>query len=205
MLPFPPVARPIALPQGGGLTLWERWLSAAEEAALFDALTHALPFRQDPIRLFGREVLQPRLVAWVGDPDAVYTYSGLTLAPLPWPPLLAALRPRVEEAAGATFNAVLVNWYRDGADSMGLHADDEPELGPDPVVASLSLGAPRRFVLEPKRKAARSDRVALTLPGGSLLVMHAGTQAAHRHGVPKQAHAEARLNLTFRRVVHPGS
>lgn len=201
MLPFPPVRREVPLPHGGGLTAWERWLSPEEEAELLATLLREVPFRQDPIHLFGRAVLQPRLVAWYGDPGARYTYSGLSLKPLPWHPALAALRPRVEAAAGTRFQAVLVNFYRNGADSMGFHADDEPELGPQPVVASVSLGATRRFVLEPKKKSLRSERVALSLPGGSLLVMHAGTQAAYRHGVPKEAHAGARVNLTFRRIV----
>lgn len=201
MLPFPPLRRDVPLPLGGGLTLWERWLSPEAEAELLAALLREVPFRQDPIVLFGRRVLQPRLVAWYGDPGARYTYSGLTLEPLPWHPGLAAVRPRVEAAAGSAFSAVLVNFYRTGADSMGFHADDEPELGPNPVVASLSLGATRRFVLEPKKKGQRGERVTLSLTGGSLLVMHAGTQAAYRHGVPKEAHAGPRVNLTFRSIV----
>lgn len=203
VLPFPVLRRDVPLPHGGGLTLWEGWLSPDEEHALLATLLRDVPFRQDPIRLFGRTVLQPRLVAWYGDPTARYTYSGLTLDPLPWLPALAALRPRVEAAAATGFQAVLVNQYRDGADSMGFHADDEPELGPDPVVASLSLGATRRFVLVPKAKSQGAERLALALPGGSLLVMHAGTQAAYRHGVPKDAHAGRRINLTFRSIVRP--
>jgi alkylated DNA repair dioxygenase AlkB len=143
--------------------------------------------------------MQPRLVAWFGDPEASYTYSGLKLVPEPWPARLASLRARVEEQAGAAFNSVLCNLYRDGADSMGLHSDDERELGQNPIIASVSLGETRRFVMRHKKKAA--ERLDLDLPGGSLLVMAGTTQHHWRHGVPKQRAIEgARINLTFRRI-----
>lgn len=156
-------------------------------------------WRQDTIRIYGREMLQPRLHAWYGDPDAVYTYSGLRNLPLPWTPLLAELRAMVEGAAGARFNAVLLNHYRDGRDSMGMHSDDEPELGPKPVIASLSLGATRTFILRHRQdKVLKPVRVALG--NGDLLVMRGETQSNWAHGINKQAQAGARLNLTFRLV-----
>ncbi|WP_211365466.1 alpha-ketoglutarate-dependent dioxygenase AlkB family protein [Polyangium fumosum] len=108
--------------------------------------------------------MQPRLSAWHGDEGASYTYSGLSLTPNPWTPALSVLRARVEAAAGCTFNSVLVNHSRDGDDSMGKHADDEPELGENPVIASLSLGARRKFVLEPKKKG--EEKVTLELGEG---------------------------------------
>jgi alkylated DNA repair dioxygenase AlkB len=186
----------IELAHGGLLFLHDPFLAPEEALRAFEGLRDELPFRQETIRLFGKPVPQPRLSAWFGDPGATYTYSGLTLAPLPFPERLAALRTRVEEAAGRPFNSVLVNYYRDGNDSMGMHADDEPELGPDPVIASLSLGDARRFVLAPKKKGG--PRTALDLGGGSLLLMAGSTQHHYRHGVPKQPGKGPRINLTFR-------
>ncbi|MBU6207476.1 MAG: alpha-ketoglutarate-dependent dioxygenase AlkB, partial [Alphaproteobacteria bacterium] len=104
--------------------------------AILETLMHTSPWRQDEIKMFGRQVRQPRLHTWYGDPEAHYTYSGLHNVPLPWTPLLAALRAYAEKLCDAPFNAVLLNLYRDGQDSMGMHADDEPELGPEPVIAS---------------------------------------------------------------------
>ena len=160
-----------------------------------------MPWTQGSVTLFGREIPEPRLTAWFGDAD--YTYSGRTVHAAPWTEALASLRDRAGRAAGAPFNAVLLNLYRSGADSMGMHADDEPELGPNPVIASVSLGVPRRFVLEPKKKGLRRDgRREFELWHGSLLVMSGDCQHRYRHGVPKQPRVEGeRINLTFRRIV----
>ncbi|MBB5014477.1 alpha-ketoglutarate-dependent dioxygenase AlkB family protein [Rehaibacterium terrae] len=177
------------------------WLCAAEADALFAALREGIAWERHRIRLFGREVDSPRLSCWIGDPGAAYTYSRTRFAPHPWPPALAALRGRVSAAAGECFDSVLANLYRDGADGMGWHSDDEPALGPAPVIASLSLGAARRFVLRHRRDQAR--QLALELPHGSLLVMRGATQRHYRHALPKTARpVGARINLTFRRIVH---
>ena len=190
--------RRIELSDGGWLTLQDGWLDSASADAALRALLETVRWRQEVITLFGRQIPQPRLSAWYGDPAAVYTYSGLTNTPQPWTPLLAELRGAVEEAAGAGFNAALLNYYRDGKDSMGMHADDEPELGTHPLIASLSLGSSRRFVLRHRKRA--DGRLDLELGHGSLLVMGGSTQHHYRHGVPKQAGRGARVNLTFRRV-----
>jgi alkylated DNA repair dioxygenase AlkB len=158
------------------------------------------PWRQDSVTVWGKTHLQPRLVAWYGDQGATYTYSKLTLEPRPWTELLADLRRRVEAASGGPFNSVLVNYYRDGNDRMGFHSDDEPELGPNPVLASLSLGEERTFVLK-----SRSDKslkpVRIRLPSGSLLMMKGETQAHWQHGIDREARAAGpRINLTFRRI-----
>ncbi|MBC8072141.1 MAG: alpha-ketoglutarate-dependent dioxygenase AlkB [Deltaproteobacteria bacterium] len=150
--------------------------------------------------MFGREVEMPRLTSWHGDPDASYRYSGRTFTPQPWTPLLAVIRERLHARLGVRFDAVLANYYRDGGDAMGWHADDEHELGPaaphDVLVASVSLGAARRFVL---RARDRSQRIELRLGGGDLLVMGGATQRDYQHAVPRQrAPIGARLNLTFR-------
>jgi alkylated DNA repair dioxygenase AlkB len=187
------------LADGGTVILHENWLGAGEAARLFDGLSNGVAWRQDRVRIHGREFLQPRLSAWYGDPGTVYTYSGLTLSPEPWPAILSSLRARVEVDAGAAFNSVLCNLYRDGTDSMGFHADDEPELGHDPVIASVSLGAARRFLLRHVKRAG--EKLDLDLPGGSLLVIAGTTQHFWRHAVPKQPSVLAsRINLTFRHI-----
>jgi alkylated DNA repair dioxygenase AlkB len=167
---------------------------------LFSALRGELAWREEDIVLFGRRHRQPRLLAWYGDARANYRYSGKRYEPLPWTPTLAALRDRVAALAGAEFNSVLANLYRDHRDSMGLHADDEPELGPEPVIASLSLGEERVFRL---RHRSRRDLKALriALPSGSLLVMRGQTQRHWKHEVPKSRNpCGPRINLTFRYV-----
>jgi alkylated DNA repair dioxygenase AlkB len=193
------VTRRFSLADGGDVVLHEGWLGPDDAAELFVGLRDEIGWRQERIRIHGREHAQPRLVAWFGDPEASYTYSGLALSPEPWPARLAALRKRVEREADTAFNSVLCNLYRDGTDSMGMHADDERELGPNPVIASVSLGTTRRFTMR-HRKDVR-ERLDLDLPGGSLLVMRGTTQHFWRHGVPKQrAIIESRINLTFRRI-----
>ena len=155
------------------------------------------PWRQDSIVLFGKPHLQPRLTAWYG--DASYTYSGLRLDPLPWTPLLAEIRAAVERACGLRFNSVLLNYYRNERDSMGMHSDDEPELGPDPAIASLSYGASRSFVLRHKRN---KRTVKLDLHDGSLLLMSGALQSNWLHGINKSTRSIGeRLNLTLRFVV----
>lgn len=176
------------------------FLSPSRAATLFDALRGDIAWETHRLRLFGREVASPRLSCWIGDPGATYVYSGTRFEPRAWPPALLALRARLSEASGEQFNSVLANLYRDGADSMGWHSDDEPELGPRPVIASLSLGATRRFVL--KHRHDTGLQLALDLPAGSLLLMRGQTQSHYRHALPKTARAVGeRINLTFRRIL----
>ena len=196
--------QPITLP-GAEVQLWPHWLEAVEADGLFAELQQAIAWENHRIRLFGREVASPRLSCWIGDPGAAYTYSRSRFEPHPWPAALVALRPRIEQACAARFNSVLANLYRDGNDAMGWHSDDEPELGSRPVIASLSLGAARRFRL--RRRRARGeppqpgDTLELLLPHGSLLRMAGNTQQVCRHELPRMRHlAEARINLTFRQV-----
>ena len=174
------------------------WLEATDADRLLAALRVELAWEHREIVLFGRRVLQPRLIAWAG--ALGYRYSGQTLEPRAATPATAALLPRVVEHTREPFNHVLVNRYRDGADSMGLHADDEPELGPDPTVATLSLGGTRRFVLKPRRAHGGSGH-ALDVEHGSLLVMGGSCQRHYVHGVPRQSGAVGeRISLTFRRL-----
>jgi len=168
---------------------------------ILQALIEQIPWRSETINLWGKEHQQPRLSAWFGDADARYTYSGLSLEPLPWTDLLSTLRARVESLAGTTFNSVLLNYYRDHRDSMGMHSDDEPELGRNPVIASLSFGEQRTFVLKHKsRKDLKSIQVELE--SGSLLLMKGATQHHWKHGINKLARpCGPRVNLTFRRIL----
>jgi len=131
----------------GIATLDPEFIPAAEAGDLFVALRQNLAWSQEHYTLFGKSVPSPRLVCWYGDSDAVYSYSGVKHTPHPWLPLLLDLKARVEVVSGCVFNSVLGNLYRDGKDSMGWHADKEPELGPQPCIASLSFGAPRLFML----------------------------------------------------------
>jgi alkylated DNA repair dioxygenase AlkB len=190
--------RPLTLP-GADLAFDPGFLTPGEAAAAFTALRHAIPWEVHRIQLFGREVPSPRLSAWIGDPGTDYRYSGATFAPHPWPPALQALRERVAAAAGSPLNSVLANLYRDGRDYMGWHSDDERALGPHPVIASLSLGATRRFRLR-RRDDARVG-LTLDLPPGSLLLMRGATQRTTRHALPRTARPVGeRINLTFRQV-----
>ena len=184
---------------GADLAFDPHWLDEAAAADLFDALLPAIPWEVHRIRLFGRTVDSPRLSCWIGDPAATYTYSGTRFEPRPWPPALAPIRDRLAAQLDVGFNSVLANLYRDGRDSMGWHSDAEPELGLRPVIASLSLGATRRFVLRGRDDPAlRRD---LDLGAGSLLVMSGDTQRRYRHALPRTARpVGARLNLTFRRI-----
>lgn len=167
---------------------------------LFQRLWRELRWREDDITLFGKTYRQPRLLAWYGDPDAVYVYSGRRQQPLPWHPGLAALRERLAELCGASFNSVLANLYRDHRDSMGLHADDEPSLGPRPVIASLSLGETRLFRLRHRHRRDLKP-VRLPLESGSLLVMSGDTQMNWKHEIPKERRpCGPRINLTFRQI-----
>jgi alkylated DNA repair dioxygenase AlkB len=175
------------------------WLAPAESAALMATLLRDVPWEVHRIRMFGREVASPRLSCWIGDAEAAYRYSGSRFQPRPWLPALAALRDRLREELGRPFNSVLANRYRSGADAMGWHSDDEPELGPEPLIASISLGASRRFVLRHRRDPAQ--RLALDLEPGSLLLMAGATQHHWKHALPRTTRPVAeRINLTFRHV-----
>lgn len=168
---------------------------------VFARLLAETPWRSETVTLWGKTYVQPRLLAWYGDEGASYVYSGTRYDPLPWTPLLADLRERVQQAAGLRFNSVLLNYYRDHRDSMGMHSDDEPELGREPAIASLSLGEMRTLVFRHKTdKAVKSW--SLPLPSGSLLVMKGRTQHAWQHGISKRSTpCGPRVNLTFRYLV----
>lgn len=176
------------------------WLSEAEASLADQKLTDESEWVQRAINARGKEVMQPRLMDWSG--ELPYRYSGQTLEPRPFPDLIAELNQRASETAGEDFNHVLLNLYRDGRDSIAMHADNEPELGWEPVIASLSLGATRKFIIQHKKK--RSWRRTVMLTHGSLLVMGGAFQRRWRHSVPRQGPVdEPRINVTFRRLMGP--
>ena len=186
------------LPYDGEAWLHPWVLEDARADDVFDEVMREVDWEARSIILFGRETPQPRLAAWYGDEP--YTYSNLTLEARPLPPSLDRLRTRCEELLGARFNSVLANLYRDGADSMGAHADDERELGTDPVIASLTLGAMRTFRM---RHRSTGEKVDIDLEPGSLLLMRGPMQHFWTHEIPKTRRPVGpRINLTYR-FIHP--
>ena len=182
------------LPFDGEAWLHPWVLGDARADEVFASVRDEVEWESRSIILFGRETLQPRLAAWYGDEP--YTYSNLTLEARPMPPVLDALRLTCERVSGARFNSVLANLYRDGNDSMGAHSDDERELGVDPVIASLTLGAPRTFRM---RHRATGQKVEVALESGSLLVMSGPMQHFWTHEISKTKRPVGeRINLTYR-------
>jgi alkylated DNA repair dioxygenase AlkB len=166
-------------------------------AEVLARLIRETDWREETVLVYGKRHLQPRLSAWHG--DKAYRYSGLSLAPQPFTPLLARIREAAESVTGRPYNSVLLNYYRDGRDSMGMHSDDEPELGPAPAIASVSFGATRDFIL---RHKAGKETLKLPLTDGSLLFMAGRMQANWMHGINKTAKPLGpRINLTFRNIV----
>jgi alkylated DNA repair dioxygenase AlkB len=179
------------------LAFYPTLLERQESDRLLTELTQTIDWRQDWITIYGRSLPQPRLTAWYGDPGISYTYSGITLHPSTWTEALLELKARVEAVSGVGFNSVLLNLYRDGNDSMGWHSDDEPELGQNPVIGSLSLGGTRRFAL--RHRQEKSWKYQLELTSGSFLLMQGTTQHYWQHQVPKTKRpVSPRINLTFR-------
>ncbi|MGK0499415.1 MAG: alkylated DNA repair dioxygenase AlkB [Oceanicoccus sp.] len=172
----------------------------ADHQACYQQLHEQLQWQQDTIKVYGRAVKIPRLNAWYGDADAYYSYSGLGLSPKPWTPLLLKLKRQLKDFLDVDFNSVLANHYRDGNDSVAWHSDDEQELGREPIIASLSFGASRRFSLRHRQHQAES--VHMDLSGGSLLLMAGATQRHWQHQLAKTKQpVSGRINLTFRQII----
>jgi alkylated DNA repair dioxygenase AlkB len=185
----------VALRDGGWIRYWKNFLSAPKADRLFATLRRDVPWQQFRNGLW----TFPRLTAFVADAGVVYRYSGVKHAGAGWTPALLEVRRRVEQVCETTFNGVLLNLYRDGNDSMGRHADAEAVLGPNPLVASVSIGAVRTFLL---RHNATKEKRTLELAHGSLLLMGGTLQHYWRHEVPKtNQQIGERINLTFRRFI----
>ncbi len=184
---------------GAELNYWDEFLSHEKANRLFSALQNEIPWQSSKILMFGRWVQQPRLIAWQAEGNYPYKYSGQTLIAEPFHPLVKALCSQINESLNLKFNSVLINFYRNGSDSMGWHADNEPELGPNPRIASISLGGNRDFKL--KQNNSPHKTFTFSLQHGSLLVMGDGVQSNYKHSIPKRVNAEPRINLTFRRII----
>lgn len=190
----------IALPDAD-LLYFDHALSPTEAMTFFNELRAQTRWRKEQIVVWGKRHIQPRLVAWHGDPGTTYSYSGSVLHPLAWTPTLLKLRTHVERLSGASFNSVLLNLYRSERDNMGWHSDDEPELGPQPTIASVSLGETREFQLKHKtRKDLPVSRISLV--NGSVLIMAGPTQRNWQHCLKREtARLGERINLTFRNII----
>lgn len=180
------------------LQLWRQVDLGRSYDSLLQAIIEDTAWRQEEITVYGKPYLQPRMSAWYG--NLAYSYSGIRLEPLQWTPTLLDIKLQIEALVDLEFNSVLLNYYRDQNDSMGMHSDNERELGPQPAIASLSLGEERSFLLKHKsRKDLKT--VKLALPAGSLLLMQGDTQKYWRHGINKERQfCGPRINLTFRSI-----
>ncbi len=168
-----------------------------ESQALLQHFLSTVPWAQETLNFGGKKTLVPRLQAWYGDSTSIYGYSGLRLTPLPWTAALTEIKTRIENSFDMKFNSVLMNYYRNGQDSVAWHSDKESALGRDPLIASLSLGMERTFEL--KRRDGKSRKVRIELGDGSLLLMGKGLQQHWSHQIPKEPWiTQPRINLTFR-------
>ena len=175
------------------------FISPAEADHLFSTMLETTDWQEHQFNIFGRQYAMPRLTAWFAESDVTYQYAGIRLSPNPWTENLKVIKKKLEERFHAEFNSVLLNRYRSGQDSVDWHADDEIELGSNPEIGSVSLGATRRFVL--KRRSEPHETYTLNLNHGSALFMGGTTQHFWRHKIPKtRKPVGERLNLTFRKI-----
>lgn len=191
--PEHPVAKP-------PLRHWRAWADPDTASRWLSQLQRETPWKQEAITLFGKRHPLPRLTCWMADPGCGYRYSGLQNTIEQWSATAQLIREQVNKVSGWNFNSLLLNWYRDGKDAMGFHADDEAELHPQAPIASLSLGASRTLRFKPKR-GVQGESTSLELGHGDLLLMDPPTQELWLHGLPRRLRvAQPRLNLTFRVV-----
>ena len=194
---MPPDCEPIKL-LDADIQLWQALYPADKSTAMLHNLLEDIPWQQECIRIAGMWRQVPRLSAWFGDDGANYIYSGIEHKPLAWTPLLHEIKKRIEQVSGYRFNSALCNLYRNGQDSVAWHADDEVELGINPVIASVSFGATRHFKLKHKTEKIKHT---IDLTSGSLLIMMGAMQHHWLHQIPKQQHiTEPRVNITFRSI-----
>lgn len=187
------------LPYQGESFLFPDFFSIEEADVFFNALQEGINWRQEPIWMFGKQVMQPRLTALYGNPTVPYGYSGIQMLPQAFTPALAEIHDRLQKFTLSVFTHVLCNYYRDGNDSMGWHRDNEPVLGKNPTIASLTFGATRSFQM--RDYATKANKIDLALSHGSLLLMRGESQHFWEHQLPKTKKIQApRINLTFRKL-----
>lgn len=190
---------PVRMPDGDVQFLTQLPMPQSDDR-IFDQLRNETTWLHEKIVVWGKEHYQPRLTAWYGEPGKSYTYSGTVMHPLPWTNLLLSLKREIELLTDVRFNSVLLNLYRDQNDRMGFHSDNEPSLGKEPTIASLSYGATRTLIFKHK-KLKDLDRVRVPLTSGSLLLMRGRTQENWAHGIDKESRpCGPRVNLTFRNI-----
>ena len=181
------------------VVFYRDFFGTAEADHFFTRLMAEVNWQSQEVKIFGKFVPVPRRVSWYGDAGTDYSYSGITVHPQPWIAPLTEIKSRLDECAGVTFNSVLCNLYQDGQDSIGWHSDNEPELGTNPVVGSVSFGAPRVFHFRHKKE--KSLRMKVELPHGSFLLMRGPTQHNWNHQLPKTTkQVNPRINLTYRMI-----
>ena len=186
------------MPGDGSAILFPEFLSHHVADHAFETLRTEVPWETQELAMYGNIVSEPRMSAWISD-GVTYTYSGAKRHAHPWSPQLSSLRQLCEREAAEQFNGVLANFYKDGSDYLGWHADDETVNGPEPVIASISLGAERRFDF---RHNDTGEIVSVLLPHGSLLIMSGLSQTCWQHRIPKETKlTDPRINLTFRKVL----
>jgi alkylated DNA repair dioxygenase AlkB len=187
------------LPKDGTVNYYGKALPSREANQYFDLLMHNILWKNDEVVIFGKHIVTKRKAAWYGDSNYLYTYSNSTKQALAWTKELCELKQIVEDLAGTTFNSCLLNLYHNGDEGMGWHSDDEESLGKNNTIASLSLGAERKFLFRHKQS---KQIVSLVLEHGSLLVMKEATQNNWLHSLPKSKNViEPRINLTFRTIL----
>lgn len=190
---------PILLPYDGTVTYFGPILDEHQADDYFEKLIGLILWQRDEVTIYGKKYLTARKTAWYGEPGLDYTYSGHKRTPLPWTPDLLTLKSLVESLSGETYNSCLLNLYHDGSEGMSWHTDDEKMLKKNGAIASLSLGAERKFSFKHKQT---KETVSLLLEHGSLLVMKGSTQQHWRHALPKSLKIKSpRVNLTFRTIV----
>src|SRR5580698_4470575 len=193
---FPEAGHTKGLPKGM-LEYTPGLFSVVESNAYLEKFIDTVPWEQKTVKMWDKHMLTPRLTAWYGDPQTNYAFTGLKLDPMPWTPELLEIKARVEPLAGVTFNSVLLNYYRDGNDSVAWHSDKENVLGKRPVIASVTFGQVRSFDI--RRKTKHKETYSVRLEHGSFLLMKAGLQEAFEHRIAKSSRPmKPRINLTFR-------
>lgn len=182
------------------VTFYRNFFDLRESDKIFRLLRDEINWRQDKMKLYGKDIDLPRKTAWYGDQNKSYTFSGIHLNPEPWTPILLQVKERIEEVSRIKFNSVLLNLYRHGNDGISWHTDAEPELGENPVIGSVSFGGTRRFMFRHRQDQTLKTEVELT--HGSFLLMAGETQHFWQHQIPKTSRqVEPRINLTFRSII----
>jgi len=183
------------------VTFYRNFFDSQESDRIFKILRDEINWRQDKMKLYGKDINLPRKTAWYGDMDKSYTFSGIHLNPEPWTPTLLEVKERIEDIAGVQFNSVLLNLYRHGNDGISWHTDEEPELGENPVIGSVSFGGTRKFMF--RHRQDKDIKAEVELTDGSFLLMAGETQHFWQHQIPKTSrHVEPRINLTFRVILN---